>query len=225
MNDRKHGGDLTLHGMIHQVLQIIQHFVRRKFHWINLKGKDWKGMTVTLGSLKPKLYHFIVKWEMPCEGVIKCNTDGACRGNPGTGTYGFCLRNTVGDLIYAEAEKIGVTTNVEAEMKAIVEAVRYCVRVGIRKIVIESDSILMVKIINGIWKVPWEIAEWFNELKQTLRELEATTQHTFREGNKMADYIANLAFECDRRLSFNTFQQLPTMGKKSLMWERHKFLH
>ncbi|KAH0715007.1 hypothetical protein KY284_007912 [Solanum tuberosum] len=106
-----------------------------------------------------------VKWEMPCEGVIKCNTDGACRGNPGTGTYGFCLRNTVGDLIYAEAEKIGVTTNVEAEMRAIVEAVRYYVRVGIRKIVIESDSILMVKIINGIWKVPWEIAEWFEELK------------------------------------------------------------
>ncbi|WMV40714.1 hypothetical protein MTR67_034099 [Solanum verrucosum] len=160
-NDRKHGGDLTLH------------------------GKDWKGMIATLGSLKPKLYHFIVKWEMPCEGVIKCNTDGACRGNLGTSTYGFCLRNTAGDLIHAEVEKIGVTTNVEAEMRAIVEA------------------------------VPWEIAEWFEELKQALRELEATTQHTFREGNKMADYIANLAFECDGKLSFNTFQQLPTMGKKS----------
>lgn len=152
-------------------------------------------MVITLGSIKPKLYHLIIKWEFPPEGILKCNTDGACRGNPGVGTYGFCMRNTMGDLVCAEAGFIGYTTNVEVEMRAILEALRYCVTKEIKKIIIESDSLLMVNIIKRIWRVPWELAIWYEELENLLVNIEAKIQHVFIEGNTMADYIANLAFE------------------------------
>lgn len=140
--------------MIHQILQIIQQYMKRTCQRINFTGKSWKEMVLTLGALKPKLYHLIVKWDLPKEGSIKCNTDGACRGNPGIGTYGFCLRNKLGDLVYAESGNIEFTINVKAKMRAILKAIRYCVAKEIRRIIIESDSLLMVNIINKIWKVP-----------------------------------------------------------------------
>lgn len=72
----------------------------------------------------------------------------------------------------------------------------------------------MVKIINKVWKVPWKIAEAYDELQFFLRDLEVITQHIFREGNKLADYMANLAVESSDKQIFNSFQQVPTMGKK-----------
>jgi len=58
---------------------------------------------------------------------MKCNTDGASRGNSGSSAYGFCLRNNHGDIIYVAAENIGITMNVEVELRAILEAIKYCV--------------------------------------------------------------------------------------------------
>ncbi|KAH0761373.1 hypothetical protein KY290_017446 [Solanum tuberosum] len=75
-------------------------------------------------------------------------------------------------------------------MKAIVEAANYCSERKIRKLVIESDSLLMVNIINRSWKVPWELQEYYDELQQALVEIAVTVQHIFREGNKMVDYMA-----------------------------------
>ncbi|XP_060195035.1 uncharacterized protein LOC132624247 [Lycium barbarum] len=55
-----------------------------------------------------------------------CNTDRASRGNPGISSYTFCIRDELGDLVYAKAEGIGEATNTQAEMIAIKEALRYC---------------------------------------------------------------------------------------------------
>ncbi|KAK4706220.1 hypothetical protein R3W88_034222 [Solanum pinnatisectum] len=89
--------------MIQQLIQIIQYTIKRRFHWIKIQGKEWKDIVKILGDYKPRLYHHVVNWELPREGEINCNMDGACKGNPGVGAYGFCLRNNTGDIIYAEA--------------------------------------------------------------------------------------------------------------------------
>lgn len=64
--------------------------------------------------------------------------DGAWKGNPGSNIYGFCLRNSCGDLIYAEADNIGITTNVEAEMRVILEAIKYYVTKQVRKLILQT---------------------------------------------------------------------------------------
>lgn len=130
---------------------------QEKLSMDQFKRKEWKDMITIIGDSKPKLYHAIVVWEKPQERLVKCNTDGACKGNPGMEAYDFCLRNSLGDLIYAQAGNIGITTNVEAEMRAILEATKFCVENDINHIVIESDSLLMVKVINKVWKVSWKI--------------------------------------------------------------------
>ncbi|PHT83734.1 hypothetical protein T459_12177 [Capsicum annuum] len=82
--------------------------------------------------------------------MIKYNTDGACKGNHGMGSYGFYLRNVERDLIYALGKSIDLITNVVAEMRAIVEAIKYCISKDIRRIRVDSDSLLMVNITNGV---------------------------------------------------------------------------
>lgn len=111
-----------------------------------MRGQNREEMTRRLGANKSRLYHYIVRWDAPHEDMIKCSTDGACKGNPGISAYGYCLRNIIGDLLHGAAENIGITTNVEAEMRAIIESIRNCVNKKMRKIIL--DSLLMVKIIN-----------------------------------------------------------------------------
>ncbi|KAG5570646.1 hypothetical protein H5410_060412 [Solanum commersonii] len=44
------------------------------------------------------------------ERMVKCNTNGVSKGNPGPSTYGLCLRDRNENLIYAEAQSIGIAT-------------------------------------------------------------------------------------------------------------------
>lgn len=52
---------------------------------------------------------------MPIDGWIKCNIDGACGGDNGGASYGFCIRNGIGDLIYAQADLVQEVINNIAE--------------------------------------------------------------------------------------------------------------
>ncbi|PHT39643.1 Superoxide dismutase [Mn], mitochondrial [Capsicum baccatum] len=155
-------------------------------------------------------YYLQYKNELPENGIIKCNTDGACRGNPGTGAYGFCLRNREGDLVYAQGEDIGITTNVIAKMREIQEIIKYYRENNIRRVKIESDSLLIVRVLKREWKVLWEVIELLEDIKRNKEHLEIQIKHIYREGNALADYIANLAIDNTSKLSFHSFQQLPS---------------
>lgn len=52
--------------------------------------------------------------------------DGTSRGIPGRISIGFCLRNELGDVIYACGKEVHETTNTVAEALAVLEALRYC---------------------------------------------------------------------------------------------------
>ncbi|XP_033511548.1 uncharacterized protein [Nicotiana tomentosiformis] len=70
---------------------------------------------------KPYVMTKRITWEPPYEEWFKCNINGALKGNPGSSSYDFCMRNSGGDLVHAKAERIGESTNIVAEAKAIVE--------------------------------------------------------------------------------------------------------
>ncbi|KAH0746233.1 hypothetical protein KY285_007890 [Solanum tuberosum] len=66
-------------------------------------------MVEKLKELRPKLHFFWVTWKYPNSQRLKCNTDGRSRGNLGLSSYGFCIRDDRGDLIFAEAQGIAIT--------------------------------------------------------------------------------------------------------------------
>ncbi|KAK4733429.1 hypothetical protein R3W88_007690 [Solanum pinnatisectum] len=63
---------------------------------VKVTGKSWSEMITILGTYKPRLYYYIVKWKPPDVGQVKCNTNGASKGNPGETAYGFCLGTGMG---------------------------------------------------------------------------------------------------------------------------------
>ncbi|KAH0663918.1 hypothetical protein KY285_028841 [Solanum tuberosum] len=86
---------------------------------LNFSGKTWAEMVNILGSYKSKIYYHIVQWKPPMMDQVKCNTDEASKGNLGESAIRMCFRDMNGDIIYAQAKRIGFATNIEAEVKAI----------------------------------------------------------------------------------------------------------
>ncbi|KAK4721618.1 hypothetical protein R3W88_011851 [Solanum pinnatisectum] len=106
-NTRRHGKDHSFNWMNHHCQETIHQLIRVKFPWPKKVPYQWMEIVDMLQRYKPTLHYHIVNWKLPEEGRIKCNTDGASKGNPGHSAYEFCMRNNNGDLVYAEGGDIG----------------------------------------------------------------------------------------------------------------------
>ncbi|XP_070035218.1 uncharacterized protein [Nicotiana tomentosiformis] len=63
-------------------------------------------------------------------------------------SLGFCVRDDEGDVVYARAVDLGVTTNVVVESKAILQGLEYCVEHDLHPLILETDSLVMKKAIK-----------------------------------------------------------------------------
>ncbi|GLJ49536.1 hypothetical protein SUGI_1050340 [Cryptomeria japonica] len=75
-----------------------------------------------------------IRWKAPLVGWLKLNFDGACRGNLEVFGYGVVIRNSEGKLLFGIYGAMGVATNNEAEIRALVEGLKLCVTNKITKI-------------------------------------------------------------------------------------------
>ena len=75
-------------------------------------------------------------------------TDGASRGNPGPSAFAYIIERPGDDTIEANG-CLGDTTNNIAEYTALVRALQRAQQLGGRRLVVLSDSELMVKQMNG----------------------------------------------------------------------------
>ncbi len=89
----------------------------------------------------------------PPAGVHLANIDGASRGNPGPAAYAVVIKNAEGQIVLELAKKIGRETNNVAEYYALVAALDYAATHGIRALRVRSDSELLVRQMQGRYKV------------------------------------------------------------------------
>jgi ribonuclease HI len=80
-------------------------------------------------------------------------TDGASRGNPGPAAIGAVIRDVQGGILTRISRRIGKTTNNQAEYQAIIAALEEAKRLGAASVELRSDSELVVKQINGRYRV------------------------------------------------------------------------
>ena len=85
-------------------------------------------------------------------GPVTVRTDGGARGNPGPAGIGFTVEQGGAELFGAGAF-IGSQTNNVAEYAAIVWGVENCLAAGYRDILVLADSELVVKQLNGQYRV------------------------------------------------------------------------
>src|ERR1700678_4554359 len=89
----------------------------------------------------------------PPAGVHIANIDGASRGNPGPAAYAVVIRDPEGKLVLELAKKFGRDTNNVAEYYALLAALDYATTHGISALRIRSDSELLVRQMQGRYKV------------------------------------------------------------------------
>lgn len=76
--------------------------------------------------------------------------------------------------------------------------------------------------IKGSWKIPWEITEVLEDITGEMQRQNVTIRHTFREGNHMVDYLANLAINQTEIEEFRSFAALQKRGKCIINIEKAK---
>ena len=123
--------------------------------------------------------------------------DGGARGNPGPAGAGAVL---LGDRPLAISEYIGTATNNVAEYTALILLLRKAVELGYSELEVFADSELMVRQINGQYKIRDEklraLCFQAAELITKLRKFSLT--HVPRAQNKAADKLVNEAIDRGR---------------------------
>lgn len=153
-----------------------------------------------------------MRWNIPREGLITWNIDGARKGNPGRSAYGFFL-NRGGNLIYAEVQNIGMSTSIQVELMAMWSDLHYCLRHDFQHVNLETDSLVPLNMIFRNWRIPWDLVERLEDIQEMFKQMHVRIHHIFREANKMEDFIANTTSEKEEKQKFHNFIQLPSMGR------------
>ncbi len=128
---------------------------------------------------------------------VVINVDGAARGNPGPAAIGAAIRDEEGRLIASISQRIGTTTNNQAEYRAVIAALGKAISLGAKQVDIKSDSELVVKQINGEYRIKKAaLKPLYQQVKQRQVSLEGfTIVHIPREQNFEADSLANQALD------------------------------
>lgn len=127
----------------------------------------------------------------------RANVDGGSRGNPGPASYGVVIRDPRGEVVARLKKYIGRTTNNVAEYYGLIAALDYAQSNSIKALRVESDSELLVKQMQGQYKVKSaDLKPLYERAKKMSQALPAfRIDHVYREQNREADLLANEAMD------------------------------
>jgi ribonuclease HI len=130
-------------------------------------------------------------------------SDGGARGNPGPAAIGVVLYaddGNGGQTLVGELKKyIGEQTNNFAEYAALITALSEGLRLGYQRVSCFLDSELVVKQMNGQYKVREESLKLlFAKARDLVADFDqATFTHVRREKNSRADALVNQALDAE----------------------------
>jgi ribonuclease HI len=124
-------------------------------------------------------------------------TDGACRGNPGQGGAGAVLLGENGEVLETAKKFLGHCTNNIAEYRALILGLETALERGTSVISIYLDSELLVRQIQGIYRVKNpDLKPLMAEIRDLLNRFDTwKIEHVPRSENALADGLANEAID------------------------------
>jgi ribonuclease HI len=141
-----------------------------------------KGMCVTDVNGQPKLPEHMVVY-----------SDGGSRGNPGPSASGFVILDACDNVLSEGGEYLGITTNNQAEYRAVELALMRAHELGAKTIDFRLDSQLVANQLNGIYKLKDPaLAEHYRAVRELMKQFQSVTfTHVMREHNRLADGMVN----------------------------------
>ena len=126
--------------------------------------------------------------------IVLAHADGGSCGNPGPSASGWVVQDPQTEEVLRDGgEYLGITTNNQAEYRAVLDLVRHCLSAGVEEMDIRLDSLLVVNQMNGVWKVKnrdlWPVYEEIKALVAKFQKIKFS--HVLREYNKLADAKVN----------------------------------
>ncbi|KAH0670569.1 hypothetical protein KY289_025062 [Solanum tuberosum] len=115
-----YGGSYSERKLIWEINCIILKVIKVGFK-SDTRSTNWHDIISDLQGHISSYSINIVKWIRPPTNWLKCNTDGAARGNPGPSSAAFCIRDYSGNMVVAKGFKLQDTSNLVVEAKAIRE--------------------------------------------------------------------------------------------------------
>ncbi|HYY25077.1 MAG TPA: ribonuclease HI family protein [Candidatus Udaeobacter sp.] len=123
--------------------------------------------------------------------------DGAARGNPGEAGCGVAICDEQGVVVEELTRYLGHATNNVAEYQALLIGLEALLRLNRKRVRIQSDSQLLVRQLNGEYRVKDEKLRTLSQRAiSLLRQFKSyRIVHVPREQNKIADRLANKAID------------------------------
>jgi ribonuclease HI/ADP-ribose pyrophosphatase YjhB (NUDIX family) len=123
--------------------------------------------------------------------------DGGSRGNPGPSACGFVIMDEGQHVSARGGEYLGITNNNQAEYQGVRLALEKALELGLKKIDMRLDSMLVVNQMNGVYSIKnrelWPIHERIRDLMSQFEQV--TFRHVPRELNQLADGEVNRALD------------------------------
>ncbi len=135
--------------------------------------------------------------EVSAARAYVAHVDGASRGNPGPASYAVVLRAPDGKVALELGKYLGRATNNVAEYYALITALDYAIAQGITRLRVRSDSELLVRQMQGRYKVKSaDLRPLHERAQKAARQLDSfAIEHVPREQNRDADALANRALD------------------------------
>ncbi len=123
-------------------------------------------------------------------------TDGGSRGNPGQAAIGGVIYGDTA-VIAEYSEAIGIATNNQAEYRSLIAGLTLASYHHVRRLSCYLDSELVVKQLNGAYKIKdADIRARHDEIQRLIVQFDALSfTHIPREKNVRADELVNAALD------------------------------
>ncbi|MBE7180744.1 MAG: ribonuclease HI family protein [Terriglobus roseus] len=129
--------------------------------------------------------------------TVLAHCDGGARGNPGPAGYGAVITDEAGTKLAELSEYLGKRTNNFAEYSGLLGVLQWSLDHNVSHLRVVSDSELMVKQVQGRYKVNSpDLRPLFEEARRRIGQLTSfQISHALRHKNKDADRLANKAMD------------------------------
>ncbi|XP_077219709.1 uncharacterized protein LOC143853895 [Tasmannia lanceolata] len=145
----------------------------------------WEGWSDICMSSERK-QKMVQKWDLPL------NFDGSSFGNPGLAGIRWVLRDEHDNVIWAYAGPIGIADASEAEVRAARQGIKTIAEKGVYKVIIEGDSLNVIRWLQGSKKNPWRLDNFFDEIADCFISISMPFKNVLRSANEMTDKLARL---------------------------------
>ncbi|KAF7838891.1 ribonuclease H [Senna tora] len=166
------------------------------------------GSLLSNAKKKPDRVVKHIRWLPPEAGWVKVNVDGACSSkgrDHGHAACGGVVRDENGNYMVGFLKNLGSCSPIQAELWGVHSGLSTAWLHGFRRVIIEVDSMVVCGMMQGLLSDSHPCAALVRQIHGFLgKDWEVRVQHTYREGNHVADAMARAAYQSGKDLSFVT---------------------